>query len=111
MKTMAGPLALPIGNTHDQQTRSRAHSARLTFASIFAAQNMAASHLSEYWGGPDRMNYRVAVFYVASPFIMLVINTAGVHWFGWIEAIGGGLKICLVAGVTLILWIMAGSST
>ena len=41
---------------------------------------------------------------------MLVINTAGVYYFGWIEAVGGALKMLLVAGVTLILWIMAGTS-
>lgn len=86
------------------------YSNRVTYASIFAAQNMAASHLSEYWGGPTRQNYRTAVFYVASPIFMLVINTAGVHYFGWIEAVGGVLKMLLVAGVTLVLWIMAGTS-
>lgn len=82
---------------------------RLTYASIFTAQNMAASHLSEYWGGSQRQNYRTAVFYVASPIVMLVINTAGVHWFGWVEAVGGALKMLLVAGTTLVLWIMAGT--
>ena len=69
---------------------------------------MAASSLSEYWGGPGQLNYRTAVFYVASPLVMLIINTAGVKYFGVIEAVGGGLKIILVAVTTLLLWIMAG---
>lgn len=110
MKTLGGQSVLPIGMIALCVRWLSTHSARLTYASIFTAQNMAASHLSEYWGGPGRQNYRTAVFYVASPFLMLVINTAGVSYFGWIEAIGGVLKIILVIGTTMVLWIMAGSS-
>lgn len=73
---------------------------------------MTAFHLSEYWGqpGPASESYRTAGFYFGAPIIMFGINTAGVKYFGWVEAVGGILKILLVAMTTLLLWIMAGSS-
>ncbi|KAL1654225.1 hypothetical protein SLS61_003230 [Didymella pomorum] len=80
----------------------------LTYSSIFAAQNMTAAQLSEYWGGPDPPQvYRTVIFYVVAPIIMLVINVCGVSTFGWIESIGGGLKISLVFTTTFALYVMA----
>ena len=70
---------------------------------------MMAAQLSEYWGGSDPPQvYRVIVFYVVSPIVMLVINLLGISRFGWVEAIGGGLKVVLVLVTTLALYIMAG---
>lgn len=69
---------------------------------------MMAASLSEYWGGSDRQVYRPVVFYFIGPCCLLAINTVGVKLFGWIEAIGGVLKIILVAVTTLLLLIMAG---
>jgi amino acid transporter len=69
---------------------------------------MTAAQLSEYWGGPDPPQvYRTVIFYVVAPIIMLVINVCGVSTFGWIESIGGGLKISLVFTTTFALYVMA----
>lgn len=83
---------------------------RLTYSSIFAAQNMTAAHLSEYWGGSEPQAWRIVVFYFFAPVTMLVINLFPVRVFGWIESIGGAIKIMLVVATTFALFAMAGDS-
>lgn len=79
---------------------------RLTYSSIFAAQNMTAASLSEYWGKQEKQVWRPIFFYFAAPCSMLVINMLGVKLFGWIEAIGGILKIALVFFTTIVMLAM-----
>jgi amino acid transporter len=41
---------------------------------------------------------------------MVAINMVGVGTFGWIEAIGGILKLALVIGTTIVLYVIAAES-
>ncbi|KAG9190161.1 hypothetical protein G6011_08249 [Alternaria panax] len=77
----------------------------LTYLSIFAAQNIMAASLSEYWGEKDGI-WRPIVFYFAANFGTLGINMVGARLFGWVEAIGGILKIALVILITVVLAIV-----
>lgn len=82
---------------------------RLTYSSIFAAQNMMAARLSEYWGEEGQV-WRPIFFYFAAPLAMLGINMFGVKPFGYIEAVGGILKIVLVLFTTIVMFAMMFAS-
>ena len=45
--------------------------------------------------------------YILAPIIIGVINLAGVKTYGWIETVGGVLKLALVLGISLFLYIIA----
>ena len=49
---------------------------RYCYAATFAAQNLTASKLAEYWGIPPWA--QIVFFYVIVPIILLVINLTGV---------------------------------
>ena len=84
------------------------HTARFTYASVFAAQNLMAANLAVYWGLDEV--WQIIVFYFITPGIIVAINLVGVGTFGWIEAVGGMLKILLVIGVTIVLYVMGAES-
>lgn len=81
---------------------------RLTYSSIFAVQNLNASNLAMYWGVSHI--WQIIFFYFVTPGVLVLINLFGVNVFGWIEAISGILKICLVVGITIVLYVMAAAS-
>ncbi|KAF1963310.1 hypothetical protein CC80DRAFT_587744 [Byssothecium circinans] len=58
-----------------------------------------------YWG--VKQTWQIIVFYFITPGITVAINLVGVGTFGWIEAIGGILKITLVVGTSIVLYLMA----
>lgn len=93
-----------------QNNKSAVNCGRLTYSAIFAAQNMTAAHLAEYWGGSEPQTYRTVIFYFIAPVALLGINIFGVNVFGWIESIAGGLKILLVLATTFTLYGMAADS-
>ncbi|CAO2655112.1 Nn.00g101760.m01.CDS01 [Neocucurbitaria sp. VM-36] len=76
-----------------------------TYSSVFAAQNLMAANLAVYWG--FRQVWQIIIFYFVTPGVTVGINLVGVGIFGWIEAVGGILKIILVVGVTIVLYVMA----
>ena len=80
---------------------------RFTYSSIFAGQNLTAVNLAMYWG--IKPVWQVILYFV-TPGIMIAINMVGVGTFGWIEAIGGILKIALVIGTTIVLYVIAAES-
>jgi amino acid transporter len=53
--------------------------------------------------------WQIILFYFATPGLIVGINLVGVGTFGWIEAVGGMLKITLVVGVTIVLYVMAAT--
>jgi amino acid transporter len=61
-----------------------------------------------YWG--VKQMWQIIIFYFITPGVIVAINLVGVGTFGWIEAIGGILKICLVVGTTIVLYVMAAQS-
>ena len=64
-----------------------------------------AANLAVYWG--LKQVWQIVLFYFATPALIVCINLVGVGTFGWIEAVGGILKILLVLGVTIVLYVMA----
>ncbi|KAK3175307.1 hypothetical protein OEA41_002554 [Lepraria neglecta] len=94
-----------------------------TYSSIFAAQIIAAASFAEYWGLAQV--YQTVAFYVLCPVVILFINFAGVfvinhglgglklwtnslQYFGWIETVGGILKICMVIGGAIFMYVIHG---
>ncbi|KAF1846862.1 uncharacterized protein K460DRAFT_362993 [Cucurbitaria berberidis CBS 394.84] len=77
-----------------------------TYSSIFAAQNLMAANLAVYWG--LKPVWQIIIFYFVTPGMIVGINLVGVGTFGWVEAVGGILKIVLVVGITIVLYVMAG---
>ncbi|KAL1979980.1 hypothetical protein VTN96DRAFT_4845 [Rasamsonia emersonii] len=76
-----------------------------TFASVFAVQNLAAANLSQYWGLDQ--TWQTLAFYILAPLVILILNFLGVFYYGVVETIGGFLKICLVLGVSIFLYVIA----
>ena len=64
-----------------------------------------AANLAIYWGFPK--GGQIGVFYVAIPIVLVGINMIDVRIFGWIETVGGMLKVILVLGITFALYHMA----
>lgn len=109
MRTWDGSSALPTGKNRSAILKSCYLSCgRFTYSSIFAAQNLTAANLAVYWG-LTRV-WQIIIFYFVTPGIMVGINLVGVGTFGWIEAVGGCLKIALVIGTTIVLYVMAADS-
>ncbi len=75
---------------------------------MFAVQNLAAAQLSRYW--QLSQVWQVFCFYVFTPITIILINFAGVFWFGVVETAGGILKVVLVFGVSIMLFAIAGIS-
>jgi amino acid transporter len=92
----------------DHTSSGSAKSSRYTYSSIFASQNLAAANLAMYWG--VRQIWQIVLFYFVTPGLIVAINLVGVGTFGWIEAISGILKIFLVVGTTIVLYVMASDS-
>lgn len=80
-----------------------------TYSSIFATQNLAAANLAVYWG--LKQVWQIIIFYFVTPGVLVAINLVGVGTFGWIEAIGGILKIMLVFGATIVLYVIAAQQS
>ncbi|CAN9417229.1 unnamed protein product [Alternaria alternata] len=80
-----------------------------TYSSIFATQNLAAANLAVYWGLTQV--WQIVLFYFVTPGVLVAINLVGVGTFGWIEAIGGILKIMLVLGATIVLYVISAQQS
>ena len=77
-----------------------------TYASFFATQLVFAASFAKYW--QLQQIWISLIFYFGAPILLLVINFAGVWYFGWIETLGGSLKICLVLGTAIFLYYVDG---
>lgn len=73
---------------------------------MFAVENLAAANLSRYWGLSQL--WQTLAFYVFAPLAVLGVNLFGVSIFGWIESIGGALKMCLAVGIAFLMYAIAG---
>lgn len=76
------------------------------YSACFAAQNLAAANLLNYWGATQF--WQTIAFYVLAPLILFGINLLGVASFGWIESVSGVFKICLALGTAITLYVIAG---
>ncbi|KAF7502286.1 hypothetical protein GJ744_006165 [Endocarpon pusillum] len=76
-----------------------------TYSAIFATQIIAAAGFSSYWNFPQC--WQTIVFYILSPIVILAINFAGVKWYGYVEAFGGSLKLCMVLGCGVFVYVIA----
>ncbi|KAN0083495.1 Amino acid permease/ SLC12A domain containing protein [Elaphomyces granulatus] len=74
-----------------------------TFALVFAVQNINAAILSGYWGLDQ--TWQSLAFYFLAPVSILVLNLLGVFHYGIVETVGGFLKLCLVLGASILLYI------
>ncbi|KAG8531717.1 uncharacterized protein KY384_003349 [Bacidia gigantensis] len=73
-----------------------------TWSSIFATQIIAAAAFTNYWGFAQV--YQTVFMYFLTPVLLLAINLCGVFWFGWIETIGGLVKIGMVFGTAVFMY-------
>jgi amino acid transporter len=67
-----------------------------------------AANLAVYWG--LKPVWQIILFYFVTPGVIVGINLVGVATYGWIEAVGGMLKLMLVVGITIVLYVMAAES-
>jgi amino acid transporter len=65
--------------------------------------------LAVYWGLTQV--WQIVLFYFVTPGVLVAINLVGVGTFGWIEAIGGILKIMLVLGATIVLYVISAQQS
>ncbi|KAF8848234.1 amino acid transporter [Acephala macrosclerotiorum] len=75
------------------------------FASVFAVQDLVAAQLSTYWGLTQ--TWQTLAFYVLAPVVIVTLNFFGVYWYGIVETVGGALKVILVLGVSILLYVIA----
>lgn len=72
-----------------------------TWASIFANEMLNAAKIIQYWNpGPI---WPPLAFYGIAPLAMLALNMCGVKYFGWVETVGGVLKVVMILGVSIVL--------
>lgn len=79
-----------------------------TYAAIFSTQIIAAANFSEYWH--FSAVYQTGALYIFAAAAMLAINYAGILTFGWIETIGGLLKIIIVVGGGIAMYVIHARS-
>ncbi|QDS67850.1 hypothetical protein FKW77_007563 [Venturia effusa] len=76
-----------------------------SMAAVFAIQSLAAAQLSMYWG--MNQTWQTLTFYLLVPVALILLNILGVFTFGIVETIGGALKVCLVTGISIMLYVFA----
>jgi yeast amino acid transporter len=73
------------------------------YATAFAAFNINAANLLDYWGISDAWK---SILFVAIPILILMMNTRQVEVFGIIQSIGGVLKLLLIAALVIELLVV-----
>ncbi|KAJ4393222.1 hypothetical protein N0V93_002430 [Gnomoniopsis smithogilvyi] len=77
------------------------------WVAVFTTELLTAATIAQYW----RSDIIGSIaFYILAPMVFIIINFAGVKYFGWIETIGGMLKFLLMIGMTVALWVTAGEN-
>ncbi|KIX01307.1 uncharacterized protein Z518_09032 [Rhinocladiella mackenziei CBS 650.93] len=80
-----------------------------TYCVSFSALIIVAGDLTKYWGLSHAWK---SLTFAAAPWILLAINAAPVNVFGWVEFVGGVLKLCLVVGIIILMCLInAGGCT
>ena len=74
--------------------------ARYTYSVTFSALIISAMNLAEYWGISAMWK---SICYVFIPIALGAINSRQVQVFATIELFGGIAKLCLVAGIVILL--------
>jgi amino acid transporter len=80
-------------------------SARYTYCVTFSALIISATDLTNYWGFNPIFK---ALIYVFVPIGLMIINAFPVEVFGWIELFGGILKLALVLGTIVLMFLING---
>jgi amino acid permease len=79
--------------------------AQYTYCVTFSALIIAATDLTKYWGIDPVFK---ALIYVLVPVVLIGINALPVEVFGWIEFIGGIVKLALVTGTIILMFLING---
>jgi len=62
--------------------------------------------MTNYWGLAQI--WQTLGLYVLAPLVIVALNLCGVKYFGYVESVGGFLKILLVLGTTIVMLAIAG---
>ncbi|KUI73380.1 putative amino-acid permease meu22 [Cytospora mali] len=75
------------------------------WVAVFATEFLQAASIAAYWNPSD--NLISILFYIITPLIFVVLNCFNVKYFGWVETVGGILKVILMIGVSIALYTVA----
>lgn len=78
---------------------------RYTYCVTFSALIISATDLTNYWGINDVFK---ALIYVLVPLGLMIINAFPVEVFGWVELFGGIVKLALVVGTIILMFLING---
>lgn len=78
---------------------------RYTYCVTFSALIISATDLTNYWG--VNQIFQVLI-YVLAPIVLMIINACPVEVFGWIEFFGGIVKLALVVGTIILMFLING---
>ncbi|KAG8158674.1 hypothetical protein KVR01_011796 [Diaporthe batatas] len=76
------------------------------WVTTFALEMLTAASITQFWG-LDHVGIGV-IFYVAVPVFCIVINSINVKYFGWVETVGGLLKVLLIITMSVAFYAVAG---
>lgn len=79
-----------------------ANDSRYTYAISFAALIAAVAAESEFWDSVSKP-FQATVFFVVLPLFLIVINALGVEAYGFLEILGGSLKIMFYVVIVGVL--------
>ncbi|THX58526.1 hypothetical protein D6D06_02846 [Aureobasidium pullulans] len=77
-----------------------------TYAISTVAVITTAGGIVQYWSQGSESNVSKALIFVTFPIIILLVNCSSVKVFGYIELFGGSLKLFMVAGLALIMFLI-----
>ncbi len=66
---------------------------------------ISATDLTDYWGIGDLFK---ALIYALVPIVLMIISAFPVEVFGWIEFIGGIVKLAMVVGTIVLMFLVNG---
>ncbi|KUI59867.1 Arginine permease [Cytospora mali] len=75
------------------------------WVAVFATEFLQAASIAAYWNPSD--NLIAILFYIITPVVFVVLNCFNVKYFGWVETVGGILKVILMIGVSIALYVVA----
>lgn len=76
------------------------------WVAVFATEFLQAAAIAAYWSPSP--NLISIMFYIITPLVFVVLNCLNVKYFGWVETAGGVLKVILMIGVSIALFVVAG---
>ncbi|KAF2995412.1 hypothetical protein E8E14_000267 [Neopestalotiopsis sp. 37M] len=84
------------------------------YSAVFANQMLQIAKLLCYWQETMKTStdgLAVWLSYGFVPVFLFLINLSGVKVFGWIETIGGLIKLVILVAFTILLYVIAGQAS